>query len=241
MRQIVSKLWGKFSEIFAKFPKAISYSHLGEDMILRAFFARYPINYPGFYVDVGAHHPIKFSNTYYFYRLGWQGIAIDPIPGGKTKFRKYRPRDTFIAAGISETGGKMTYYIYASSPLNTFSEGVVRLRPDEVVHTTRVETLTLREVLTSYLPPGQIIDFLSLDVEGYELEVLKSNEWERFRPRVIVVEEMSTKGIEEVPLLEINSFLVSHKYKLIGMIPNSLFYADTTSTVYEETGFLKFE
>src|SRR4051794_14772116 len=75
--------------ICAEFPKA-SYSQEGEDMILRRFFEEHG---KGFYVDVGAHHPKRFSNTYSFYKQGWSGINIDAMPGSMARFRRVRPRD----------------------------------------------------------------------------------------------------------------------------------------------------
>ncbi|MFA7355121.1 MAG: SAM-dependent methyltransferase, partial [Sulfurimonadaceae bacterium] len=70
-----------------------SYSQEGEDMILRRLFEQQP---NGFYVDVGAHHPKRFSNTYFFYKKGWRGINIDAMPNSMELFNKIRPRDINI-------------------------------------------------------------------------------------------------------------------------------------------------
>ena len=81
-----------------------SYSQEGEDIILARIFGK---QQNGFYVDVGAHHPYRFSNTYFFYKRGWKGINIDAMPGSMKIFNKYRPRDKNIEAGISDTKKKI--------------------------------------------------------------------------------------------------------------------------------------
>ena len=79
-----------------------SYSQEGEDLLLRRIFEHQKI---GFYVDVGAHHPFRFSNTYLLYKRGWRGINIDAMPGSMRLFRKFRPRDTNIECGVGLGGG----------------------------------------------------------------------------------------------------------------------------------------
>ena len=70
-----------------------SYSQEGEDMILRRLFEKQKT---GFYVDVGAHHPKRFSNTFFFYKKGWSGINIDAMPNSMRLFDKIRPRDIYF-------------------------------------------------------------------------------------------------------------------------------------------------
>lgn len=79
-----------------------SYALQGEDLILREFF-EYAKN--GFYVDVGAHHPFRFSNTYLFYQSGWRGINIDAMPGSMKLFNRFRPKDINIECGVAFNGG----------------------------------------------------------------------------------------------------------------------------------------
>ena len=80
----------------------ISYSLQGEDMVLKELFAD---KNQGFYVDVGAHHPFRFSNTYLFYKKGWRGINIDAMPRSMELFDKFRPRDINIECGVASNGG----------------------------------------------------------------------------------------------------------------------------------------
>ena len=94
-----------------------SWSQEGEDMVLRRIFEKKN----GFYVDVGAHHPIRFSNTYFFYRIGWSGINIDAMPGSMQAFKKSRVRDINLELGVSNHNANLDYYIFNDTALNTFS------------------------------------------------------------------------------------------------------------------------
>src|SRR5580658_8816405 len=76
-----------------------SFSQEGEDMILASFFEG---KKNGFYVDVGAHHPKRFSNTHHFYIRGWRGINVDATPGSMKLFRRTRPDDINIEAAVSD-------------------------------------------------------------------------------------------------------------------------------------------
>lgn len=169
---------------------APSFSSAGEDMILRHILGSDKMS--GFYVDVGAFHPTLFSNTYFFYLNGWRGINVEARPGSKTLFDKVRPRDVNLELGVSRERGEMTYYFIAEdSPMNSFSpEFLQQIEMLEAVKSKiPVSTLPLAEVLDRHLPKGQSIDFLTVDVEGHDYEVLESNDWKRFRPRLIVVED----------------------------------------------------
>ena len=96
-----------------------SYSQEGEDMILRRLFEK---QQTGFYVDVGAHHPKRFSNTYFFYKKGWKGINIDAMPDSMKPFNKIRPRDINIEKPVSDKKQVLTYYAFNEPALNGFSK-----------------------------------------------------------------------------------------------------------------------
>lgn len=218
----------------------LSYSQYGEDMILRAIFARYPSVYHGFYIDVGAHHPKRFSNTCYFYERGWRGICIDPVPGGTYRFARHRPRDIFLDVGIAKNEGEMTYYIYDEPALNTFSRAIVEKSSHKVLRTQKIKTLPLSRVLDEWLPRGQVIDFLSVDTEGFETDVLSSNDWNRYRPRVVVVEEMSIQSFSDIVDLGIEHLMRRHGYQAVSRIPSGLIYVDATSLIYDGGAYLNY-
>ena len=207
-------------------------------MILRSIFARYPEFYPGFYVDVGAHHPKRFSNTCHFYERGWRRINIDPIPGGARLFARHRPQDVFLDIGVSNCEGEMTYYMYGEPALNTFCQDTVERSSNKVLANKKVKTLPLSKILDVWLPKGRVIDYLTVDVEGFSMEVLGSNDWNRYRPRVVLVEEMSVRSFDDIASLEIDVFMSRHDYLVISRIPSALIYVDTTSPGYDGGAYL---
>ncbi len=174
-----------------------TFSQEGEDVLLDRVFENKPT---GFYVDVGAHHPTRFSNTYSSYLRGWNGINIDPRPGMATEFADLRPRDINLEFGIGTSAGMLDYYMFNEPALNTFDRAVADqrngLRSYRLVDTKKVPVRPLAEVLKSYLPPSQKIDFLTVDVEGLDLEVLKSNDWSAFQPRLVLAEDPSAISME---------------------------------------------
>lgn len=210
---------------------APSFSSAGEDMILRHIIGS--DKQDGFYVDVGAYHPTLFSNTYFFYLYGWRGINIEARPGSRKLFDKVRPRDINLEMGVSADRGEMTYYfIGEDSTMNSFSreflEHIDML--GQVKREIRVPVLPLREVLARHLPEGREIDFMNVDVEGHDLQVLESNDWERFRPRLVVVEDAETDAGKS----EIVNSMKRHGYEvcaqnviILGKI-NEYFFIDRT-------------
>ncbi|MFN2532384.1 MAG: FkbM family methyltransferase [Pyrinomonadaceae bacterium] len=169
---------------------APSFSSAGEDMILRHILGSDKMR--GFYIDVGAFHPTLFSNTYFFYINGWRGINIEARPGSKRLFDKVRPRDINLEMGVSSDSGTMTYYfIGEDSTMNSFSEEFLHDIGmwENVKSEIPVPISPLSAILDRYLLPGQSIEFMNVDVEGHDFEVLASNDWSRFRPKIIVVED----------------------------------------------------
>ncbi len=201
-----------------------SYSQEGEDMILRRLFENQKT---GFYVDVGAHHPMRFSNTYFFYKRGWRGINIDAMPGSMKLFNKFRPRDINIEKAISSEKQIITYYVFNEPALNGFSKELSEERHGKgnyfIVSTIDMKTTTLEEIFDYWLPKGQEIDFLSIDVEGLDFEVLKSNSFEKYRPKVILIEilESSLSNLENN---EISKFLKRVNYSIYAKTVNTVFF-----------------
>lgn len=202
-----------------------SYSQEGEDMILRRIFESKDT---GFYIDIGAHHPKRFSNTYYFYKKGWSGINIDAMPNSMKAFNKYRPRDINIEAAIDYEIGKLTYYEFNEPALNGFSEALSILRDDlkdyRIVNSYSVVTKTLNEVLDSVCNelPKQI-DFITIDVEGLDFNVLKSIDLYRYKPNLILIEMLST-SLDDIINNEVSSYVRNFGYRLYAKSFNTIFY-----------------
>lgn len=201
----------------------LSFSQEGEDSILGRIFEGQP---SGFYIDVGAHHPQRFSNTYRFYLRGWKGINIDPLPGSKDRFDRIRPRDINLQIAIGCEKGVLTYYQFAEPAYNTFDSSIAESRPSPLIRRDQVAVFPLREILDQYLLPGQAIDFLSIDVEGLDEQVVVSNDWARFRPCYVLVEALETRDVRHTLELRINSVLEENGYVMYGKCVNTLIFKD---------------
>jgi FkbM family methyltransferase len=200
----------------------LCYGQDGEDLILNRLLSGQA---QGFYVDVGAHHPVRFSNTYLFYRRGWRGINIDAMPGSMKKFDKVRPRDINIECGVAGSAGKLMYHRFNEQALNTFDEAAHKnQQPYQLIDSVEVGVERLDTLLAKHLSAGQVIDFLSVDVEGKDEEVLRSNDWNRYRPRFILAETLRTNmlGLGECPVVQ---FLRDVGYTPVGKAYNTSFFA----------------
>jgi FkbM family methyltransferase len=194
-----------------------AFSQEGEDLILARIFETQP---RGFYVDVGAHHPTRFSNTHYFYLRGWHGINIDATPGSMAAFRKSRPRDLNIETAIAEQQTKLSFHIFNDPALNTFDPALAKERDGvahyRIVEIREIETRTLAQILREYASDQKQIDFMSIDVEGWDLAVLRSNDWKSFSPTYVLAEDFSTETIEESLHSPLAVFLGSVGYVLFA-------------------------
>jgi FkbM family methyltransferase len=202
-----------------------SYSQEGEDMIYRSFFENRK-HYKGFYIDVGAHHPFRYSNTLYFYQKGWRGINIEPTPAAKKLFDIFRKRDINLNLGISLDQGMLPFYCFNEPALNSFSKEVVEHKSATTKYYINkvipVKTLTLAEVLDTYLPPGQVIDFMTIDAEGFDLDVLKSNNWDKYVPLFIIVE--ANIDLHNLNASPIYNCLSQKNYQLVAKTMRTLFF-----------------
>jgi FkbM family methyltransferase len=205
----------------------LAFSQEGEDLVLAREFEGKP---GGFFVDVGAHHPIRLSNTYKFYLQGWKGINIDAMPGSMQLFKKLRPRDINLEVPISNTAGKrLSYFMFDDFAVNTFDEALATERKNEgknkFVGKQEMETYTLAQLLEQYVPAGQVINFMSIDVEGLDAEVLQSNDWSRFRPNFVITEGLGLELLDQAktPAHEV---LEGQGYGLWAKTVNSFIYRD---------------
>lgn len=179
------------------------YAQYGEDIMLHRILSDLlgdPTRYRGVFVDVGAYHPVKYSNTYFFYKCGWRGINIDPRPGSMQLFEKIRPADINLELGVSDQEAVMTYYdLGEDSTMNTFSLQHLEAlgMTKSIQRTVPVQTFRLSTLLDKHLT-GNSIDLLNIDAEGFDFEILQSNNWEKYRPLVICVELSPVKTINDI-------------------------------------------
>ena len=204
----------------------LSFAQEGEDLLLEKIFSGQA---EGFYVDVGAHHPVKFSNTSRLYQQGWHGLNIDPRPGTQELFDAARPCDINLGVGIDEEEGTLTYIQFNEPALNTFDRALaeerLRQRPGEwrIIAETPVPVRPLAAVLAEHVPAGTVIDLLTIDAEGWDLRVLRSNDWARFRPRVVLVESGGASLEEDLHGAEAR-LLAQHGYVLLGKTFRTLLF-----------------
>ena len=197
-----------------------SYSQEGEDILLKRIFEHSP---PGFYVDVGAHHPFRFSNTKLLYDRGWRGINIEANPDALKVFDQFRTRDINVCSGVANKSGTLTYYKYSHPALNSFIPISNSKTP---VATVEIAVKTLKQILEELLPPKGTINLLNIDAEGMDLEILESNDWSLFQPDYICV-ELPLLEIRESLETDITRFLRSKGYSLsCKLFKSCIFKAD---------------
>jgi len=200
-KSIYSKVKTFLKRVFREKDKSeyenASFSHEGEDRVLALIFS---LQEKGFYVDAGACHPERFSNTHLLYLRGWRGINIDAMPGAMDAFKKMCPQDINLAMGIDVENGTRDLHLFEEPAINTFDlkwaerRMAAGCKRERVV---KVEVRTINSILEEYLPRQTQIDLLSMDIEGLDTFVLNTLDFTRYRPKVIVY-EACCNSVEDV-------------------------------------------
>jgi FkbM family methyltransferase len=194
----------------------------GEEMYLKSRFANRD---KGTYVDVGANHPIRFSNTWWAYRKGWRGINIEPDVNNFKLLENVRGEDININCGIANIDGELEYYQFEETALNTFVY-------DEIDDTIKDKIIQVRKVpvrrLCDIFKENNIskIDYIDIDVEGMEIEVLKSINWGEVSIDVLLIEQRRMSLID-VSESEVCKFMLDK-----GYIPQSKY---NRTVIYEKS------
>jgi FkbM family methyltransferase len=190
-----------------------TYSQLGEDRVLDSLLG---CKGDGFYVDVGTNDPKRFNNTMRFYKKGWRGINIEPDPRVFKKIVRNRPQDINLNIGISKKPSSLPFFIFDPDTLSTFSQDSADVYVKEgflLREVLNINTETLSQVLMKYAS-GIPIDFISVDTEGYDLEVLQSCDLLSTRPTLICVETERQSSVSSEGL-NIEAYLISMRYKKV--------------------------
>jgi FkbM family methyltransferase len=200
-------------------PKATgesSYAQFGEDVLLWELFGR---KTTGFFVEVGANHPTLCSNTYLLEERGWAGMLVEPLPANCAVLRKNRPRSHLVQAalGAPEQQGSAPFYVVAG---RDSLSGLGR-HAQEAYSEIQVEVRTLDDVLEQASPPP--LDLVSIDVEGFELQVLQGFSLERYRPRVLLLED-------HLQSLQVHRHVSRHGYRLVKRTGCNSWYVPRDST-----------
>ena len=194
--------------------KKISYSYGGVDLLILDIFKNQK---KGYYLDIGCAHPIKNNNTYLLYRKGWNGINIDLDKENIDLFNSYRKRDFNVTAAVSDKEGETDLYFYHNkSALNTISKQNADFQKADISSIKKIKTQSINKILENSPYKDRKIDFLSVDVEGSELDIFKNFDFNKYSPKVIVVEflDLSLKKLE-IKNLNINNMIRSEIFELI--------------------------
>lgn len=165
------------------------FSQFGEDKILDEILT--PSRKKGFYVDVGAFDPMKYSNTLRMNLFGWEGVNVDANEGSIKKFNRVRPNDKNIYAAVTEINGTVNFFKADKlGEVNTLSAQHRKKWQKRGISydAVQVPSRRLEDILDEVVPEGQEIDFMSIDVEEAEMGVLNSNNWKKYKPRHIAIE-----------------------------------------------------
>jgi FkbM family methyltransferase len=197
-----------------------SYAQAGEDLIVD-FVARAMQIEEVTYLDIGAHHPTEYSNTYLFYKRGFQGVLVEPDPELMASIKRARPRDVCIEAGVGlQSAASARFYVMSTRTLNTFSEEEAKRY--EAMGTQRIEKIlpvplvTLNDILTDRFREKEPT-LVSIDVEGLDFEVLSTLDLEKCRPPIICVETLQySETREEVKDARIARLMADNDYFAYG-------------------------
>jgi FkbM family methyltransferase len=198
--------------------RRVSYSQSGEDLIIEQVFmvlGRKRISY----LDLGANHPTRFSNTYLFYLQGGSGVCVEPDPTLQPLFRKWRSRDTLLACGAGIEEGEADFYIMTTNTLNTFSkeeamryQGYGRQRIEMIIKLPLVPVNRILEQHFEVCP-----NLISLDIEGLDFQILSSMDFDKWRPEVFCIETLTyTEDKTERKLDEIIEYMKGKNYMVYG-------------------------
>ena len=208
-----------FRKLFIIKKKFSHYSQFAEDVsIIRHF----PKHFKGFFVDVGCFHPVKYNNTYRLYRKGWRGVNIDIDTIKIAGFKWLRPGDVNISCAVSNQRGELTYWSNGFYSLTiTLDEAFASGKPGYKKKTVKSDTLS--NILDNTRYKNQKIDFLTIDAEGHDFEVLESLDFERYQPQLIAVETHQER-LEAVEQERLFGFLTERGYSLVNWVGLTLLF-----------------
>ena len=207
------------------------YSNWGIDLLIKDILKNQKEK--GIYIDVGSHHPLINNNTYILYKRGWKGINIDLDFNSIDMFNYFRPKDHNIQIALSnKIGFTDLYFFHNRSAKNT----ITKSRGKGAKSIKRVKTDTLNNIIKNSKINTKKIDFLSIDVEGNELNVLRGLNFKKYRPKIISIEfikpnvkEFYQHDIKNIFKSDIYKFMISKKYKLVNWIHDDLIFISKTS------------
>ena len=207
--------------------RKISYSGGGIDLIIEHYFRN---KKKGVYIDVGAYHPVMGSNTFKLFNKGWSGINIDLDFHTIDIFNNFRPKDDNVIAAVSDKiEKKKLYFHHNRSAINTLE----KKKGGKSKEIREIQTNTLNNIIENSKYKESEIDFLSIDVEGYEMRVMNGFALEKYSPKIIVIEyhdldmkkeEFYNQNIEKIINSNIYKHMISKNYALVNWLHSDLVF-----------------
>lgn len=234
LKRIFSSGKNKKDEKNHRSSKKSSYSQCGEDLIINFIFEQLRKEKPT-YLDIGAHHPSFLSNTFFFYEKGSRGVNVEPDPYLMESFLQERSLDTNLNIGVGTNLEETIadFYVMSERVLNTFSE-------DEAKKISSYGTYTIEKVIqVPLIPIKQIIqehfitnppNFISIDVEGLDFEIMKTFDFNNHRPEVFCIETITyTEDKTERKLTEIIELMKANHYFVYADTYINTIFVDSNS------------
>ena len=194
-----------------------SFSQFGEDLAILKIVDHFRMK-TGIYVDAGAFHPIRWSNTLLLHKRGWRGINIDLASERIAEFKTCRPKDYNVVACLSDrvTTAEIAHYEYANTDRVVFADNPVKLSiaGDKPLRFSTSTTTTLTEIIEKSPFRLEQVDYLDIDCEGSDFAVLSGIDLDRCRPRILSI-ETHDKG-ERAAMVD---FLKARGYQLEVLLP----------------------
>jgi len=195
-----------------------TYSLFQEDLFIKKYFKN---RSKGFFIDVGCYHPLDGNNTQLLYKKGWNGINFDINHYSIKLFEFFRKRDINIHSGISNKKTKLTmYYRKEINMLNTLDKKIAKIHFRNGFKKKNIQVNTLNFFISKYFKKIEKIDFLNIDVEGVELNVLKSLNFKQYKPQLICIEIHNSKNMYDtnydyLKSNDIYKYLINKGYHIV--------------------------
>ena len=210
--------------------KKISYSLNAVDLIVDYIFKN---KNDGFYLDVGSQHPISNNNTYLLFKRGWRGINIDLDKKNIDLFNTARPNDINLNLAISSSiTEKKLYFYHDKSPINTLEKVASDFQKAAVKEIKTIKTTTL-DITLQNIKLNNNIDYMNLDVEGHEMNILNSFDISRYKPSIISVEfldfdmkhlEFKNNDLQRIVNSDLYKYFLNNNYHFVNWLHGDLIF-----------------
>jgi len=204
----------------------ISFSQQGEDLILsRLIHVIKEFEYMKFeggnFVDAGCYHPIDSNTTFLLYLSNWKGVNIDISPESIELFNNYRKNDINLNAAIGDVD-KDSILVNEQNKKIRLTNSLLATSPKDSAKYS-IPQISLENIFTNYL--NNKVDYLNIDIEGFEIKALKGIDFDKCRPKIISI-EIHSQDVKTALNSEIANFLYSHNYKCVAVSQITYFFIE---------------